>query len=133
MHVVFELLFGGLVGLVLLRAGWNFFYGHLWLGRPVDGGGFLQEAIVWVVLWGLLLRFVVSAVVRFGLDRDIATLVGGLPAARIVDPLFADHAAAAARLATFLEDGRRLAAETGALTTELDEPAGLGRLRGPAA
>ena len=133
LHVVFELLFGGLVGLVLLRAGWNFFYGHLWLGRPVDGGGFLQEAIVWVVLWGLLLRFVVSAVVRFGLDRDIATLVGGLPAARIVDPLFADHAAAAARLATFLEDGRRLAAETGALTTELDEPAGLGRLRGPAA
>jgi energy-coupling factor transporter ATP-binding protein EcfA2 len=132
LHWIFEALFGGLLVAVIGRAGWKFFHDHLWLGRPMDGGGFLQEAIVWLVLWGLLLRWVVFAVVRSGLERDITALVGRLPAAKLVDPLLADFAAAAARTTAFLEDGDRLGAEADALAVSLAEPAALGRLRGAA-
>ena len=130
LHWTFEALFGGLLVAVIGRAGWKFFHDHLWLGRPMDGGGFLQEAIVWVVLWGLLLRWIVFAVVRSGLDRDITALVGRLPAAKLVDPLLADFADAAARTTAFLDEGDRLGAEADALAVSLAEPAALGRLRG---
>jgi hypothetical protein len=130
LHWTCELLFGGLMLAIIGRAGWKFFHDHLWLGRPMDGGGFLQEAVVWLLLWGLLLRWVVFALVRSGLDRDIAALVGRLPAAQLVDPLLADFAAAAARTRSFLDDGERLGREAEGIAAALDEPAALGRLRG---
>jgi energy-coupling factor transporter ATP-binding protein EcfA2 len=130
LHGIFEVLFGGLLVAVIGRAGWKFFHDHLWLGRPMDGGGFLQESIVWLILWGLLLRWIVFAVVRSGLDRDITALVGRLPAAKLVDPLLADFADAAARTTAFLDEGDRLGAEADALAARLAEPAALGRLRG---
>jgi energy-coupling factor transporter ATP-binding protein EcfA2 len=130
LHWIFEALFGGLLAAVIGRAGWKFFHDHLWLGRPMDGGGFLQEALVWLILWGLLLRWIVFAVVRSGLDRDITALVGRLPAAKLVDPLLADFADAAARTTAFLDEGDRLGKEADALAAALDEPAALGRLRG---
>ena len=129
-HWIFEALFGGLLAAVIGRAGWKFFHDHLWLGRPMDGGGFLQESIVWLILWGLVLRWIVFAVVRSGLDRDITALVGRLPAAKLVDPLLTDFAAAAARTTAFLDEGDRLGAEADALAARLAEPAALGRLRG---
>jgi energy-coupling factor transporter ATP-binding protein EcfA2 len=129
-HWIFELLFAGLLVAVLVRAGWNFFYGHLWLGLPLEGGGFLQQALVWLVVWGLVLRWIVLRLVRWGLDRDIAAVVGGLPQARLVDPLLADYADAAGTVAAFLDEGRRLGAATEQLAARLDGPAGgLGRLR----
>jgi hypothetical protein len=130
LHGIFEVLFGGLLVAVIGRAGWKFFHDHLWLGLPMDGGGFLQESIVWLILWGLLLRWIVFAVVRSGLDRDITALVGRLPAAKLVDPLLADFADAAARTTAFLDEGDRLGAEADALAARLAEPAALGRLRG---
>jgi hypothetical protein len=130
LHWIFEALFGGLLAAVIGRAGWKFFHDHLWHGRPMDGGGFLQEALVWLILWGLVLRWIVFAVVRSGLDRDITALVGRLPAAKLVDPLLDDFAAAAARTTAFLDEGDRLGNEAVALATALDEPAALGRLRG---
>jgi energy-coupling factor transporter ATP-binding protein EcfA2 len=130
LHWIFEILFTGLFVAVIGRAGWKFFHDHLWLGRPMDGGGFLQEACVWLLLWGLLLRWVVFALVRAGLDRDITALVGRLPAAKLVDPLLADFADAAGRTRTFLDDGERLGREAERIATALDEPAALGRLRG---
>jgi energy-coupling factor transporter ATP-binding protein EcfA2 len=130
LHWTCELLFGGLMLAIIGRAGWKFFHDHLWLGRPMDGGGFLQDAVVWLLLWGLLLRWVVFALVRSGLDRDIAALVGRLPAAQLVDPLLADFAAAAARTRSFLDDGERLGREAEGIAAALDEPAALGRLRG---
>ena len=133
LHWIFEALFGGLLAAVIGRAGWKFFHDHLWLGRPMDGGGFLQEALVWLILWGLVLRWIVFAVVRSGLDRDITALVGRLPAAKLVDPLLADFAAAAARTTTFLDEGDGLGNEADTLAAALDEPAGLGRLRGGSA
>lgn len=129
MHWTFEALFAALLVTVLVRAGWSFFHGNLWEGRPAAGAGFLQEALVWVVLWGLSLRWAVFALVRRGLERDIAALVSRLPAARLVDPLLADFAAAARAAGTFRADGDRLGAAADALAAALEEPAGLGRLR----
>ncbi len=129
-HWMFELLFAGLFVAVLARAGWSFFYGHLWLGRPVSGTGFLQEALVWLILWGLCLRWVVFALVRRGLDRDIAAVVAGVPAARLVDPLLADFTEAAAQATEFLDGGDQLAGEAERMAAALGEPGGgLGRLR----
>jgi hypothetical protein len=97
----------------------------------VDGGGFLQEALVWVILWGLLLRWIAFARVRVGLDGDIQSLVSRLPEAHLTDPLLADFAAAADATARFIDTGDRLARDHEALVARLTEPsAGLGRLRG---
>jgi energy-coupling factor transporter ATP-binding protein EcfA2 len=128
---VCEALFSGLLVAVLVRAGWNFFVGHLWQGRAVDGGGFLQEAFVWAILWGFLLRWIAFARVRVGLDNDIQTLVARLPDAHLTDPLLADFASAADAAATFIEQGDRLGRDHETLVTRLAEPGGgLGRLRG---
>jgi hypothetical protein len=128
---VCEALFSGLLVAVLVRAGWNFFVGHLWQGRVVDGGGFLQEAIVWVILWGFLLRWIVFARIRVGLDGDIQTLVNRLPEAHLTDPLLADFATAADVTTRFIDQGDRLRRDHQSLVARLAEPSGgLGRLRG---
>jgi hypothetical protein len=128
-HWIFEALFGALLVTVLVRAGWSFFHGNLWEGRPASGAGFLQEALVWVVLWGLTLRWAVFGLVRRGLDRDIAALVSQVPAARLVDPLLADFQSAAAAATAFCVEGDRLGGEADALAAAVEEPTGLGRLR----
>ena len=133
LHWVCETLFSGLLLAVLVRAGWNFFVGHLWQGRVVDGGGFLQESLVWVILWGFLLRWIAFTRVRVGLDSDIQTLVARLPEAHLTDPLLADFAAAATATATFIEQADRLGRDHEAVVARLAEPGGgLGRLRGDA-
>jgi energy-coupling factor transporter ATP-binding protein EcfA2 len=125
----FEILFSSLLVFVLGRAGWGFFYGNLWEGRPISSIGFLQEAFVWLLLWGLALRWLLLWLVRAGLDRDIAALVRGLPQAGVVDPLLADFQTAAERVGDYLADGERLAAEADALASAIAEPTGLGHLR----
>ena len=128
---VCEALFSGLLVAVLVRAGWNFFVGHLWQGRVVDGGGFLQEALVWMILWGFFLRWIAFARVRVGLNSDIQTLVSRLPQAHLTDPLLADFAAAADATALFIEQGDRLSRDHEGLVARLTEPGGdLGHLRG---
>lgn len=126
----FEGLFTSLIVIVLGRAGWNYFYGHLWEGRRVDGSGFLQESFVWIILWGLVLRWLLFAWVRLGLHRDITALTERLPAARLVDPLINDFATAAETTQGYLEAGDRLAREVRSLAAHLDDsPSGLGRMR----
>ena len=126
-----ELLFTTLLVAVLVRAGWNFFHGHLWNGRPVEGLAFLEEAFVWVILFGLFLRWLVFARLRMGLNGDIAALVARLPAAGLVDPLLADFAAAADATALFIDHGDRLSRDHEGLVARLTEPGGdLGHLRG---
>ncbi len=129
LHWVFEALFAALVVVVLLREARGFFYGYLWQGQAPAGAS-LPQAIVWVVLWGLLLRWLLMATVRAGLDRDITTFVARLPAARLVDPLLVDFEAAAERVRRYLADAARLAADAESLGGTLGEPVGLGRLRG---
>ena len=126
----FEGLFTSFIAIVLGRAGWNYFYGHLWEGRHVDGSGFLQESLVWIILWGLGLRWLLFAWVRLGLHRDINALTARLPAARLVDPLIGDFATAAEATRGYLEAGDVLTTEVRSLTARLDDPtSGLGRMR----
>lgn len=127
-HWTFEVLFSSLMVFVLVRAGWSFFYGNLWEGRPVSSIGFLEEALVWVILWGLVLRWVVLALVRAGLDRDIGVLVSRLPDAGLVDPFLADFASAAHDIGQYLAEGERLATRAESLAKGTAEPMGLGRL-----
>ena len=131
-HWLFEGLFSALLVTVLVRAGWNFFHGNLWEGKPVSGIGFLEEAIVWVILWGLLLRWLVFALVRLGLDRDIQGLVGSVASSRLVDPLLADFSSAASAVSTWIDEGTRLGTEGDRLAAACGETPGLGRLRRPA-
>jgi hypothetical protein len=114
---------------VLVRAGWTFFYGNLWEGRAVSGTGFLQEAIIWVILWGLVLRWIVMMLVRAGLDGDIRTLVARLPEAGLVDPFLSDFANAADAIGQYLDEGDRLASRAESLAKATSDPTGLGRLR----
>ena len=116
---------------VLVRAGWNFFHGNLWEGKPVSGIGFLEEALVWVILWGFALRWAIFALVRLGLDRDIQSLVAGLASSRLVDPLIADFTDARAAATEWLDEGRRLRIEADRLAAACGEAPGLGRLRRP--
>jgi energy-coupling factor transporter ATP-binding protein EcfA2 len=129
LHWLFEALFSALLVTVLVRAGWNFFHGNLWEGKPVSGIGFLEEAIVWVIIWGVVLRWLVFALVRLGLDRDIQGLVGSVASSRLVDPLLADFASAASSTAAWIEEGERLGAEADRLAAACGETPGLGRLR----
>jgi hypothetical protein len=82
-----------------------------------------------VILWGLLLRWLIFALVRLGLDRDIQGLVGSVAASRLVDPLLADFAGAAAAASTWIGEGTRLGAESDRLASGCGEMPGLGRLR----
>jgi hypothetical protein len=127
---LFELLFSSVILAVLARAGVFFFYGRLWQGRPADGAGFLQEAVVWVLLWGLLLRWLLLRIVRAGFDRDIAGLTAQLPQARLIAPLLEDYAVAARESTTYLEESVRLAERSATLASQGDADASdLGRLR----
>ncbi len=127
-HVTFEVLFSSLVVFVLARAGWTFFYGNLWAGQSGSGTGFLQEAIIWIILWGLVLRWIVMALVRAGLDGDIRMLVSPLPQAGLVDPFLADFATAADTIGQYLDEGDRLASQAESLSKTASESSGLGRL-----
>lgn len=130
---IFEILFSGLVVAVLMRAGLSFFGGRLWAGES-SGAGFLQEALLWILLWGLLLRWLVLRWMRVGLDRDMTVVLEQLPAAKLTEPLLAEYASAAAAMRQFLTEADRLMAESSSLVVG-DEtgPSDLGRLRATAA
>jgi energy-coupling factor transporter ATP-binding protein EcfA2 len=130
-HWTFEALFLALLVTVLVRAGWNFFHGNLWEGKPVSGIGFLEEALVWVILWGFALRWAIFALVRLGLDRDIQSLVAGLASSRLVDPLIADFTDARVAATEWLDEGGLLRIEADRLAAACGEAPGLGRLRRP--
>lgn len=128
-HLIFEVLFSSLLVFVLGRAGWSFFHGNLWQGEsPSSSVGFLQESLVWIVLWGLLLRWVVNALIRVGLDRDITALVAEIPQAKLVDPLLTDFSEAAEHVQRYLTEADALGREASRLAASTGEST-LGRLR----
>ena len=132
LHMACEAVFGGLLVVVLFRAGWSFFHDRLWKGMPTDTGGFLWESLFWVAVCGLSLRWLVGAVVRRGLDRDVASLVARLPESRCADPAVADFSEAAGRAAGFIAEADRLTTEASSLTLQLsDSSVSLGRLTRP--
>ena len=126
---LFELLFTGLFVAVLLRAGLSFFGGRLWAGEAT-GSGFLQEALLWILLWGFFLRWVVLRLMRVGLDRDLALVLEQLPEARLTEPLVAEYAHAARAMQRYLAEADRLTADAQALVAGNETgPGDLGRLR----
>lgn len=127
---LFELLFTGFLVAILVRAGVSFFGGRLWQGQPDAGAGFLQEALLWLLIWGFVLRWAVFRLLRAGLDRDLTLLLDRLPEAELVDPLLADYAAAATSLQRFSAEAGRLRNEAQRLAAGAEKgPSDLGRLR----
>jgi hypothetical protein len=130
--VACEVVFGGLLLVVLFRAGWSFFHDRLWKGMPTDTGGFLWESLFWVAVCGLALRWLVVAVIGRGLDRDVSSLLARLPESRCVDPAITDFAEAAGGAAEFIAEADRLTAEASSLTMVMaDKSVSLGRLKRP--
>jgi hypothetical protein len=103
-----EVLFDAVLVAVLARAAWDFFHGRLWLGEA--RGGLLLEALVWLVLWGLLLK---QAAVSWGtrrIGRDIDSLAESLQQAQLVTPLLTDIRSAATAAAAFVQQREQLEA-----------------------
>jgi len=97
-HGFLELLFIALLGFVVFRLGWNFFYEHTWLSKPLLGLDYLVYAAMWLVVWGFLLRWLLAARLQRGLQREISALVENLNCREIVGLLFEDLGRDAKRL-----------------------------------
>ena len=116
--------------MILARAGLSFFGGRLWQGQPMDGGGFLQEAMLWLLIWGFVLRWLVFRLLRIGLDSDLKRLLDRLPEARLIDPLLTDHRQAVETIGQFWAEAERLEREAKLLMAGQQEGSSdLGRLR----
>jgi hypothetical protein len=102
-HLLLEVLFCLLPGALLGRLAYNFFYEHNWLAvteperavKPVYGLEYLAQALLWIVVWGLLLRGWLVWRLQRGLARDIRRMLDGLTPAAVLGPLFEDLLAAA--------------------------------------
>jgi energy-coupling factor transporter ATP-binding protein EcfA2 len=139
-HLLLEVLFCLLPGLLLGRLAYNFFYEHNWLAvtepervvKPVYGLEYLVQALLWIVVWGLLLRGWLVWRLQRGLTRDIRRMLDALTPATVLGPLFEELRAAARGLreqVVLLDSFER---QTQQLRRELfDESEGwqLGRLR----
>jgi energy-coupling factor transporter ATP-binding protein EcfA2 len=111
-----ELLFDAVLLAVLARAAWDFFHGRLWLGEA--RGGLLFEAVVWLTLWGMILRQAALAWATRGLERAIATMSASFEDVQLVQPLLADFAQAASAANMALIRHQHLQAEWTQLTGE---------------
>jgi hypothetical protein len=105
-HLLLELLFCLLPAALLARLAYNFFYEHNWLSiaepdwavKPVYGVEYLVQALLWTVVWGLLLRgWLMWRLVR-GLNRDVRRMLDELSPSTVLGPLFDDLLANARRI-----------------------------------
>ncbi|MEX2139508.1 MAG: dynamin family protein [Pirellulales bacterium] len=104
-HLLLEVLFCLLPGLLLGRLAYNFFYEHNWLAiteperivKPVYGLEYLVQALLWIVVWGLILRGWLIWRLQRGLTRDIRRMLDSLTPATVLGPLFEELLAAARR------------------------------------
>lgn len=106
LQITLETLFDGVVAAVVLRAAWDFFHGRLWLGE--SRGGLLTEAVIWLTLWGLLLRQVAIVWASRQLNQDTQALCGSLREADLVEPLLNDMRQAADAAQACLNEQHRL-------------------------
>jgi hypothetical protein len=139
-HLLLELLFCLLPAALLARLAYNFFYEHNWLSiaeperpvKPIYGVEYLVQALLWIVVWGLLLRgWLMWRLVR-GLSRDVRWMLDELSPSAVLGPLFDDVLADARRIheQASLIDG--FGQQVGELRRQLEgdrESWQLGRLR----
>jgi hypothetical protein len=97
-HGLLEILFLALAGLLAARLAYNFFYEHMWLAKPLLGLDYLVYAVLWLAVWGLILRWILGVRLQFGLRREIRNLVRNFDCREAVAPLFADRRQAAERI-----------------------------------
>jgi predicted ATPase len=124
--LAFEVLFDAVLAAVFARAAWDFFHGRLWLGE--SRGGLLTEAVIWIVLWGLLLRQAAIAWASRRLNRDIASLASTLRGANLVAPLLADIDRAATQSEACGDQQRQLKQNWAALAADAPASKTLGHL-----
>ena len=127
-RLLFELLFGMMLAAVVLRAGLDFFYGRLWQGND-SAGGLLTEAAIWLLLWGLALRWAAVAWACRGLEADIATVSDSLRSEDLVAPLLDDFRTAADASVAFIARRDELTTRWRELAGGEPAEEGLGRLR----
>lgn len=113
MHALLELLFFLLPGYLLGRLGYNFFFEHSWQGKPLYGLDFVGQAVLWTIVWGLLLRGLLIARLEQGVGREVRRLADQLTPQETLGPLFEEFAAKAARI-------RRAAAPLGSFRTQVN-------------
>ena len=106
LRISLEVLFDAVLLAVVARAAWDFFHGRLWLGE--SRGGLLTEAVVWLVLWGLLLRQAAITWAGRQLAHEVRHLADSLHDAELVQPLLADITESAAAAAAVLQDHQQL-------------------------
>lgn len=128
-HGLLELLFLALLALLVGRLGYNFFYEHTWLGKPLFGLDYLVYAVLWLFVWGWLLRWLLAARLHRGLNREIAKLAESLNCAEIIGLLFADTRQAATEIRRHLAALEPIATLKNSLAAKTNEDANkLGRL-----
>ena len=125
-HLLLEAAFLLAAGAVLALLAYNFFYEHGWLSfaepqrvvKPVYGLEYLVQALLWVFVWGLVLRGLLAWRLLSGLTRDIRRVLDELTPAGVLGPLFGDLLATthnirqqAAMLGSFRDQTQQLRAE----------------------
>jgi hypothetical protein len=97
-HFLLEVLFALLPAALLARLAYNFFYEHNWLSltdpsravTPVYGIEYLVQSLLWVVVWGLLLRGWLVWRLQRGLQRDVRRLLESLTPHDVLGPLLGE-------------------------------------------
>jgi hypothetical protein len=131
-HFVMELLFLVLPGYLLGRLAYNFFYEHIWERAPLYGLDFLVQALLWTIVWGLLLRGLLVFRLQRGLTRDIRSAIDAMTPQSALGPIFTDLEAEAHEVERQAERLAEFRAQTGSLRKEIFSGAEawlLGRLR----
>jgi hypothetical protein len=105
-HFLLELLFCLLPAALLARLAYNFFYEHNWLSiaepergvKPIYGIEYLVQALLWIAMWGLLLRGWLMWRLMRGLSRDVRRMLDELSPSMVLGPLFDDLLAEVRRI-----------------------------------
>jgi hypothetical protein len=127
----FETIFTTFVGLLLYRWGYGFFYKHLWQGEKPLGIDEILQGMLWIVVLGWLLRFVLGGLLMVGWRRDAAESIRELAPSSMTNSLFDAIGKNVAEVSTWRDELRKLSSELGHLQSDsLDNtPTSLGRLR----
>jgi len=106
-RVRYEFLLIAMVGFLLYRAGYNFFYESWWLDGPSAkepfGLNFYLAAAFWLVLWCVLLVWSFTSRLHRGLRREIDQLADGWSRSPAVTGLFARLAGECEQIDRFSE------------------------------
>ena len=121
-HGLLELLFIALPAVLLWRLAKDFFYEHLWMGstQPLYGFDFLAQSALWVLVWGLVLRGVLTWRLQRGLNRDLAKIVQQLTPDVALGPLFDEYSTPARAVRERIARFSKIAADTDRLSHELE-------------